>query len=116
MLEVGGDGAVMREETDAPPEDGGRLVEENFESGLYRHVCFVSPASSCNACGISGSTASRFSRAPRSLPGKFTTSADPRVAACARESAAIGAVRRMTSPNPGTIRSHTFMVASGVTS
>jgi|GEM_PF-605453 len=64
--------------------------------------------------------ACRFSRAPLSLPGKFTMSAVPRVAACARDNGAIAVfcndATRITSPNPGTTFSHTLHVASGVTS
>lgn len=63
---------------------------------------------------------SRFSVAPATLPGRFTMSAVPRMAAWARESGAIevflSEALRINSPNPGTARSHTDIVASGVTS
>src|SRR5664279_428194 len=58
--------------------------------------------------------ACRFSLAPLSLPGRFTMSADPRVAACARDNGAIAVfaseAARISSPKPGITFSHSHIV------
>src|SRR6266545_4248682 len=80
----------------------------------------VSPARSSSACGRTGNTASRLSRTPAGLPGRFRISVPPRLPATARDSAAIGVVSRpavrISSARPGASRSITALVASGVTS
>ena len=64
--------------------------------------------------------ASQFSRAAFSLPGKLMTTLPSRSMQTPRESMARGVMRmlwaRMASAMPGTLRLHTSMVASGVTS
>src|SRR5467141_3579856 len=72
------------------------------------------------ACGNKCATASSDSTAPLGLPGKFTMSVFVRTAAVPRESTAVGVcsrpLRRISSEIPGTIRSATACVASGVLS
>src|SRR5882762_635303 len=85
------------------------------------------PAQSCRApwrtftaCGSKCAIASSDSTAPLGLPGKFTMSVLVRTAAVPRESAAVGVcsmpLRRISSESPGTIRSATAWVDSGVLS
>src|SRR6266850_1849975 len=72
------------------------------------------------ACGNKCATASSDSTAPLGLPGKFTMSVFVRTAAVPRESTAVGVcsrpLRRISSEIPGTIRSATACVDSGVLS
>ena len=69
---------------------------------------------------MGSSTASRFSRAAFSLPGRLTMSVRPRMPAAARDRHPRGVMRmlaaRMASGIPGAGRSTTARVASGVTS
>src|SRR5258708_25014038 len=72
------------------------------------------------ACGSKCAIASSDSTAPLGLPGKFTMSVLVRTAAVPRESAAVVVcsmpLRRISSESPGTIRSATAWVDSGVLS
>src|SRR3954452_12403509 len=81
--------ALVRDEADVFARDGAGIIKEYFQSGPDDRQCSVFPSRSCSACGMRCRMACRFSRAPLSLPGKFTMSAVPRVAAIARDSGAI---------------------------
>src|SRR3954449_8517253 len=81
--------ALIRDEANVFACDGAGIIEKYFQSGPDDGQCSVFPSSSCSACGSRCRMACRFSRAPLSLPGKFTMSAVPRVAAMARDNGAI---------------------------
>src|SRR5467141_3968203 len=78
------------------------------------------PWSTFTACGNRCEIASRDSTAPLGLPGRLTISVLLLTAAVPRESTAVGVcsrpLRRISSEIPGTIRSATAWVASGVLS
>src|SRR5690349_8285480 len=78
------------------------------------------PCNTLTACGNRWATASSDSAAPLGLPGRFTMSVLCRTAAAPRERMAVGVcsnpLRRISSEIPGTIRSATACVASGVLS
>ena len=110
------------------PAGGGRPGFGSRERSLFRPsgrrgVGWSSPASPrsvVTACGRTGATASRPSTAPRGEPGRLTMSVRPRTPATWRESIAAGSAARpaarIASASPGTSRSTTSRVASGVTS
>ena len=70
--------------------------------------------------GTAANTAPRHSSIAAGLPGRLMISVRPRLPASCRERIAVGTdckdTARICSPNPGYKRSHTALVASGVTS
>src|SRR4029078_7759905 len=122
VTKVARHGALVGDEADALADDGLGIVEENLEAGADAHGCRSTraPERSSSACGMRWRMAERLSTAPFTLPGKFTTNAVPRMAACARESGAMGVFsserRRISALRPGMVFSPTRFVASGVTS